>query len=797
MRKSVLFFIISMYSFSPLFSQEIDSMMSVYAERAPREKIHVHFDRDIYNPEETIFYKVYLLSGNQLSELSKNMYVEWYDTTGTLIKQTIAPLFLSAATGSFEIPKGYKGNYLRLKAFTRWMLNDENETDVYEKLIPLNLGTQNTQKLNINKTILSLFPEGGYLVEGISSRVAFKANNSNGLPVKISGFVRNAKNEVVDSIVTIHDGMGLFLLNPVKGEEYRVEWTDEFKQKYTTPITQIQSTGVVMLVRTSNDKASVTIQRSANTKGALQQYTLMVHMNQEPLFKVAIKMTERMLQRAEIPIDQMPTGILQFTLFNAEWQPVAERIVFVNNHLHEFNAKVNPIYTSVDKRGKNSLDIVVSDTAMSSLSVAVIDAGIAAPERTNIYTDFLLSNEIKGYIHNPAYYFTSDADVITSKLDLVMMTSGWRRYNWDKLKSGAQPVMKYLPETENMQIKGNVFGMKDIGAQQLVLNTILLGKDSSKQLLFFPVNKDGSFAESDIFFYDTAKIYYNFNASVKGAERLQVKFDNGFFRRENGFKATPYTGVTVFPDADSVWRVRMNYFLAEQERIRKLQASTNLQEVIVKAKVKTPLQIMDEKYARGLFAGSDAYSFDLVNDKFVPLDIFSYLQGKVPGLLISGTGAQASLSWRGGTPSLFLDEMPTDVTMISGIPVQQVAYIKVFRPPFFGAIGGGSGGAIAVYTRKGDDGKKADYSGKGMNFVKLAGFSRFKEFYNPVYDKSNNSLETDVRNTLYWNPNVITNKRSPRFKIDFYNNDVSKKLLLILEGINADGKMTRVVKTIE
>ncbi|MFX9069595.1 hypothetical protein ABTN30_19990, partial [Acinetobacter baumannii] len=89
-----------------------------------------------------------------------------------------------------------------------------------------------------------------------------------------------------------------------------------------------------------------------------------------------------------------------------------------------------------------------------------------------------------------------------------------------------------------------------------------------KQFLFLPVNKDGSFIEPGIFFYDTAKVYYNFNASVKGAERLQVKFDNGFFRRENGFKTTPYTGVTVFPDADSLWRVRMNYFLAEQERIR-------------------------------------------------------------------------------------------------------------------------------------------------------------------------------------------------------------------------------------
>jgi hypothetical protein len=797
MRKSFLFIIIAICGVIPGFSQEIDSMMSVYAELAPKEKIHVHFDRDIYNPEETIFYKVYLLSGNQLSELSKNMYVEWYDTTGTLIKQTIAPLFLSGAAGSFEIPKGYKGNYVRLRAFTRWMLNEENETAVYEKLIPLNLGNTTTQKLNINKTNLSLFPEGGYLVEGISSRVAFKATNSNGLPVKVSGFVRNAKNEVIDSIITIHDGMGLFLLNPAKGEQYRVEWTDEFKQKYTTPITQIQPTGVVMLVRTTNDKAAITIQRSPNTSGDLQQYTLMVHMNQEPLFKVAIKMTERTLQRAEIPIDQMPTGILQFTLFNAALQPVAERIIFVNNHLHEFNAKVNPIYTSIEKRAKNSLDIVITDTAVSNLSVSIIDAGIAAPERTNIYTDFLLSNEIKGYIHNPAYYFTSDADVVTSKLDLVMMTSGWRRYNWDKLKAGILPVIKYLPETENMRISGNVFGMKDIGAQQLVLNSILLGKDSSKQFLFFPVNKDGSFTQPDIFFYDTAKVYYNFNSSVKGADRLQVKFDNGFFRRENGYKTSAFTGVTVFPDADSLWRVRMNYFLAEQERIKKLQESANLQEVIVKTKVKTPLQQMDEKYARGLFAGSDAYSFDLINDKFVPIDIFSYLQGRVPGLQISGSGGQTSLTWRGSTPSLFLDEMPTDVNMISGLPVQQVAYIKVFRPPFFGAIGGGAGGAIAVYTRRGNDGKKEDYSGKGMNFISLAGFSRFKEFYNPVYDKNNNSLETDVRNTLYWNPNIFTNKRSPRFKIDFYNNDVSKKLLLVLEGINADGKMTRVVKTIE
>jgi hypothetical protein len=57
--------------------------------------------------------------------------------------------------------------------------------------------------------------------------------------------------------------------------------------------------------------------------------------------------------------------------------------------------------------------------------------------------------------------------------------------------------------------------------------------------------------------------------------------------------------------------------------------------------------------------------------------------------------------------------------------------------------------------------------------------------------------ETDIRTTLYWNPYVITNKKSPRVRIQFFNNDISKKLQVVLEGINSDGKMTRVVKMLE
>jgi hypothetical protein len=80
--------------------------------------------------------------------------------------------------------------------------------------------------------------------------------------------------------------------------------------------------------------------------------TLLVHMNQTLFFKISMNASERTLLKAEVPIDEMPTGILQFSLFTADWIPVAERIVFINNRLHEFNAKLTAPLVSLDKRGK-------------------------------------------------------------------------------------------------------------------------------------------------------------------------------------------------------------------------------------------------------------------------------------------------------------------------------------------------------------------------------------------------------------------------------------------------------------
>ena len=783
------------------FAQQLDSMMMEYELTAPIEKVHLHFDKNIYNKDETIFFKGYIRTGNDPSQLSKNLYVEWYDTTGKLIKQTVSPVFQSSAKGSFELPTGFTGNFVHVKAYTTWMLNHDTDF-VFKKDILINSPVLVSPKLTAPvelKTTVQAFPEGGMAVAGIPNKFAFRATSPYGDPVKIRGILVDSKMKKVDTLITRHDGMGIFSFTPTVNENYQLNWMDEKGKKGTTPIEKPKTEGIVMQVQGGNEEATVKIQRSENLPANWKKLNLWIHQHQSLYYKVNINVTEKRTVIARIPIDQLPTGILQFTLFTDDFLPVAERILFVNNREHEFNVRVTFPLVNMDKRGKNVVEFFVSDTASANLSVSITDFSLNTPETQTIFSDLLLSSDIKGKIHNPAYYLMSDSDSVTANLDLVMLTHGWRRFNWDKLRSGLPPVITYPAEQSFIKMQGKVFGLKpNMSAAPPQLNLIMSGKDSSKQFYFAPINKDGSFEVADMFFYDTAKVYYSFNSGNKLTDITQVRLDNGLLRYQPGKRAILDRN-PITPFADSVLRARMTAIFNEQERLRKMMESATLQEVVVKTKTKTNLQILEEKYASGLFSGGDGYSFDVGEDAKImgSIDILTFLQGRVAGLNITGSGTNATLNWRGSVPDLYLNEIRSQVGVIQSISIQDIAYIKVFRPPFFGSGGGGAGGAIAIYTKRGQDTRKADPNAKGMEYAILGGYSRFKEFALPPYDRPETVFDPDNRTTLLWNPYVLTNKKSPRVKLTYFNNDFSKKLLLVLEGMNSEGKLVRVVKPID
>nr|MBA2563773.1 hypothetical protein [Chitinophagaceae bacterium] len=235
-------------------------------------------------------------------------------------------------------------------------------------------------------------------------------------------------------------------------------------------------------------------------------------------------------------------------------------------------------------------------------------------------------------------------------------------------------------------------------------------------------------------------------------------------------------------------------YLSELDKLKKVKV---LSTISIKVQQRSKADSMDASYTSGLFKGGDGTTFILEGDPFANSagTVLTYLQGKVAGLNIAGSGSQVSLSWRGGTPLLYLNEMQQQVDQVQSIPLSDVAMIKVFRPPFFGGLGGGSGGAIAIYLKKGGS---RNENVRGLNFANVAGYSPVREFYSPDYAQADQSTEAgDYRTTLYWNPYVITDKTHRRILLPFYNNDITRKMKIIIEGCNAEGKLTRVEKIFE
>lgn len=783
-------------------AQQIDSMINVYGERYPQEKVHIHFDKALYNPGETIWFKAYLFSGLLPSPISRNFYTELIDpATGKVLQRKITPIFEASTAGFFDLPLTLTNTSLIFKAYTTWMLNFDTAFVYSKNIRVVNKNTVADKTPADNKTILKFFPEGGDMIAELSNPVAFKATDSYGLPVGVKGVVKNAKGAVVASFNSVHDGMGKFELEPEANTTYYAEWKDEKGKSYKTDLPAARPNGALLQMIGSDKLQSFIIKRSTNATPELQKFYLVGNMYQQVVYKATINLTSNFMTSGTIPISELPSGILEMTLFNSNWQPLAERVVFINKEDYVFDASISPGVKNTGKRGKNVVTIEVPDTLRSNLSVSITDAAMADKGEDNIISRLLLTGDIKGYVHEPSYYFNVVDDSTRYYLDLVMLTHGWRRFKWQDLAAGKLPTIKY-PRDNYLALKGEVLG---VPASQIppgsTINAFMEAKDSSRQLFSLPLDARGQFKEEGLIFFDTVKLYYQFNKDKRLTERAVVNFTNGTWR-----------GLSTLP-LDSAWRIpvpldtsalnRSRFIAAEADRIRPDldKRIKTLEAVTVKARQRSTKDLMDEKYARGLFAGGDAVSFDMVNDPFAQSaqNIFQFLQGRVAGLQVNMSGANGpTLTWRQSNTSLFLDEMPVDANMIQNIPVSDIAYVKAFRPPFFGASGGGAGGAIAIYTRKGNDAKPNTAVPGGMEKNLLAGYASLKEFYSPDYSKQSDLFEVaDVRTTLYWAPYILTDKSSRRTIITFYNNDVTKRIKVILEGMNEEGRLTRVEKLIE
>src|SRR6218665_430354 len=787
---------LSSFAFSPVMAQksqqQVDAAIASFPDRFSPERAYLHYDKQSYSAGETIWFKAYVMDEVMPAIETKTFYTDFLDDKGNLLQHTTSPMIDGVTNGQFEIPVEYKGQFVFVRAYTRWMLNFDSAF-LYTKQVRV-LGNEASvagAKPAAAPTI-QFFAEGGDPIAGVPNKIAFKANDQWGKPVKVKGTVTDAQGKVVDSLRTIHNGMGYIVIIPSEGATYTANWKDEKDVGHTTKLPPVKASGISLQVVSAGNLRRFQINYTKDIAAANDTIHIMGTMFQHEVFRVA-KTTSGTEVKGAVPVQDLPTGLLTFTVFDKSWKPLAERVTFINNGEAVFQPQFEVQHWGLNKRSRNEIKITLPDSLAGSLSVSVTDHAIGRDSSQNIISHLLLSSEIKGQVYNPSYYFSANTDEVAQKLDLVMLTHGWRRFKWDEVLSGTTPKPLYKKDTTYMTLSGNVYGAipGQIPPGSAVV-LMLKQKKGDGQVLLVPIESNGTFNERSMVVFDTAQIYYQFqNKELKNAT-LQFMTDR--LMPPTVRKTVGRFGFAIL--ADTVGNYRQWLMANEANDIAEKNKVKTLENVIVKSKTKSPVQILDEKYASGLFSGGDGYQFDMLNDPFAKsaIDIFPYLQGKVAGLQISGSGANTSLNWRGGSPALYLDEITSDVSMLSSISLQDVAYIKVFRPPFMGGFNGGNG-AIAIYTRRGGDIK--DEPGKGLSNNKVEGYTAIKEFYSPNYGSySPDSEQRDLRSTLYWNPNIEMTSLKP-VVLTFYNNDVTKAFLVTIEGMTKDGKLAHYEEIME
>lgn len=770
-------------------AQDIEANLAKHATEYAQERVHIHFDKAAYTAGDTIWYKVYMMEGPFPAEASKTFYIDWTDDKGKSLGRNTSPLFEGTTNGQFKVPADFTGQFVHARGYTRWMLNFDSNF-LYNKDIRVLQKPSGKATATQDTYTLSFFPEGGDIVKGIVNKIAFKAHDQWGKPFYVRGNLLNNQGKVIDSVRSIHDGMGLIFITPQDGESFRVKWKDPKGKDQETALPAIKPHGLGLQVSVVRDRRYFQVNVGRDNQFNPGIIHVVGTMGGAQVFLIS-KDSRTTEVKGVIPSGQLPSGILTITAFDEQWRPMAERITLINNPETIFKPVVEVKHWGLNKRARNDIEIAVPDSLVSNLSVSITDASIATDSSDNIISRLLLTGDLKGNVYKPGYYFSNDSDSTARHLDLVMLTHGWRKIKWEDLTKGKMPTIQYPRDTSYFTLSGRIYGataaeLREAGEIVLVVKQ----KDKEGGIVVTPVKPDGTFNDEATLLFDSTTVYHQFQgkkklggASVRYLENKQPPLST----------SVSASGRYSSLGADTTGFAKQARISAEEAAILKQFEGKTLEAVVVKAKTKTPLQEMDERYASGLFSGGDGYQFDLVNDPLAmaQLNIFTYLQGKVAGLQVQGaTTANPSLTWRGGSPQLYLNEIPTDAEMVSSVTVADVAYIKVFRPPFMGGFNGGNG-AIAIYTRRGGDTKQEP--GKGLASSMVAGYTEIRQFYSPNYSmfKPENDKK-DMRTTLYWNPMIITSPGKSRLQFSFYNNDITEAFRIVIEGMTRDGKLTRV-----
>ena len=330
----------------------------------------------------------------------------------------------------FQLPAELKSN----DGLLNIMIDYNGSTESISRSIPIVL----------NKIKLTLFPEGGDMIQGLDNTVAFNALNEFGKPADIEGVVLTEKGSRVASFSSFHQGMGAFKINPQPNEKYHVKITKPEGIQETFLLPESLERGYNMSVDNSKE-GEVSVNINSTEKEAL---AVVAQVRGKVYYSTLID-AKPGTTKFVFPTSDFPTGVAQITLFDSEGIARAERLAFVNKN-RQLNISVETEKEKYLPREKVKMTLNVKDERgmpiPANLSMAVVNdqfLSFADDKSGNILSQLLLQQDVTGKIEEPAFYFNSKEAKADKALDYLLMTSGWRRFSWEKVMEEELPQIMY------------------------------------------------------------------------------------------------------------------------------------------------------------------------------------------------------------------------------------------------------------------------------------------------------------------------------------------------------------------
>ncbi|HET6766606.1 MAG TPA: hypothetical protein VFH08_04380, partial [Chitinophagaceae bacterium] len=477
-------------------------------------------------------------------------------------------------------------------------------------------------------------------------------------------------------------------------------------------------------------------------------------------------------------------GVIYFTLFNSAGKPVCERLFYIkplppvslkissDKNIYGTRQKINLFFDVQDKR---------VDTTPYNLSASVF--GIDTLQKTDqsgIFEYMWLTSDIAENIESPGYYFSEDADVSTAT-DNLMLTYGWRKFNWDEILAGENSFIKYLPEINGQLITGKI---KDIRNERPAINTEAYLSISGFPFGFYTSRSDDrgliKFEVKD--YYGNRPIIAQPGANVDSFYKVEIT---------SPFTETPSrTKYTAYRLSEEIKNELLQKSISMQ--VQNIYSGDSLRNFIRKA----PADTLPFYWLPGAEYNLDDFkrftTMEEVLREYVTTINVTMRNGK-PDLKIFDP---ATRTFHNVNSLLLLDGVPLadpnkifsyDPLKIKKLDVVQSIYI-LGKSTFHGIAGFSTYNGVF-------DGFELDPK---LVAIDYDGLQLQREFYSPVYETKDQieSRIPDFRNTLSWSPQIDTDSHG-KATIQLYSSDRKGQYIVVVHGMSKSGSFVTGSTTFE